>query len=67
MAVPGAERAQEGLCVGAERTAVLRHCLFPMSGSSPTALTFFVAVALTNLEDLENAKRAYAEAVRLDK
>lgn len=28
---------------------------------------FFVAVALTNLEDPENAKRAYAEAVRLDK
>ncbi|XP_077935257.1 BBSome complex member BBS4 isoform X4 [Halichoerus grypus] len=29
--------------------------------------TFFVAVALTNLEDPENAKRAYAEAARLDK
>ncbi|KAK2103286.1 Bardet-Biedl syndrome 4 protein [Saguinus oedipus] len=28
---------------------------------------FFVAVALTNLEDIENAKRAYAEAVHLDK
>lgn len=28
---------------------------------------FLVAVALTNLEDVENAKRAYAEAVRLDK
>lgn len=30
-------------------------------------LYMLLAVALTNLEDLENAKRAYAEAVRLDK
>ena len=32
----------------------------------PAAVLFFFAVALTNLEDTENAKRAYAEAVRLD-
>ncbi|XP_014310495.1 Bardet-Biedl syndrome 4 protein [Myotis lucifugus] len=30
-------------------------------------LYMLLAVALTNLEDTENAKRAYAEAVRLDK
>ncbi|XP_029420925.1 Bardet-Biedl syndrome 4 protein isoform X3 [Nannospalax galili] len=30
-------------------------------------LYMLLAVALTNLEDIENAKRAYAEAVRLDK
>lgn len=36
-------------------------------GSPAAVLTLFVAVALTNLEDTENAKRAYAEAVRLDK
>ncbi|XP_047395130.1 Bardet-Biedl syndrome 4 protein isoform X1 [Sciurus carolinensis] len=30
-------------------------------------LYMLLAVALTNLEDVENAKRAYAEAVRLDK
>lgn len=30
-------------------------------------LIFSLAVALTNLEDTENAKRAYAEAARLDK
>lgn len=36
-------------------------------GSPAAVLTLFVAVALTNLEDTENAKRAYAEAVCLDK
>ncbi|XP_076979975.1 BBSome complex member BBS4 isoform X3 [Tamandua tetradactyla] len=30
-------------------------------------LYMLLAVALTNLDDMENAKRAYAEAVRLDK
>lgn len=35
-------------------------------GSLVSVLTFFVSVALTNLEDTENAKRAYDEAVRLD-
>lgn len=41
--------------------------LFSTRDSPVTVPTFFVAVALTNLEDPENAKRAYAEAVRLDK
>ena len=41
-------------------------CVF-MLGSSAIASTLSVAVALTNLEDTENAKRAYEEAVRLDK
>lgn len=41
--------------------------VFSPLGFSATALTFFVAVALTNLEDTENARRAYTEAVRLDK
>ncbi|KAF4017077.1 hypothetical protein G4228_008807, partial [Cervus hanglu yarkandensis] len=38
-----------------------------LAGSSAIAFTLSVAVALTNLEDTENAKRAYEEAVRLDK
>jgi len=41
--------------------------LFSTLGSPAAVPTFFVAVALTNLEDPENAKRAYAEAARLDK
>lgn len=41
--------------------------VFSLLGFSVTVPTFSVAVALTNLEDPENAKRAYAEAVRLDK
>ena len=41
-------------------------CVF-MLGSSAIASTLSVAVALTNLEDTENAKRAYEAAVRLDK
>lgn len=32
----------------------------------PAKCSLFVAVALTNLDDTENAKRAYAEAARLD-
>lgn len=45
----------------------LETFLFSTRGFPTTVPTFFVAVALTNLEDPENAKRAYAEAVRLDK
>ena len=41
-------------------------CVF-MLASSAIAFPLSVAVALTNLEDTENAKRAYEEAVRLDK
>lgn len=46
---------------------VLKHAFCFLSWALDTVLSFFVAVALTNLEDIENAKRAYAEAVRLDK
>lgn len=38
-----------------------------LAGLPATELALFVAVALTNLEDTENARRAYAAAVRLDK
>lgn len=67
--VPGAGRAQQELV----RFGGWMNCrletlpVFSPLGSSATALTFFVAVALTNLEDTENARRAYTEAVRLDK
>lgn len=45
---------------------VLKQSSCFLSWSLATVLSFLVAVALTNLEDPENARKAYAEAVRLD-
>lgn len=57
-----------GLQFGGWAAGGLETFLLPSTLGSPAAVpSFFVAVALTNLEDPENARRAYAEAARLDR